>query len=198
MYRDGKEYDEMATIVIQIYIDYDIREFPINAEIVCRKMGIALVKYGEFPEEGRNLLKKQSKSSFYLPPSSKNSPAIFYNNNVLEAESEGNIRRNIFHEVKHYVCEDPADDPDDDLADYFGKYFLAPIPYLIAKNIFNKNEIMSHFGVDYTMASFIQKNLRKRKNKYHNRIFEYEKPLLRHLLGEDYGLLIDDEKSEVR
>lgn len=197
MYRSQNEYNRMAILVGEIYIDYNIHSFPIDEKEVCRKLGIFLLPYGEFPPEERSLLKKKSKSSFYVPPTKSTPPMIYYNNNVFEVGSRGNIRRNIFHEVKHYVCADTEEQPeDDDLADYFGKYFLAPISYLIALGINNINQIMADFHVDYDMAFFIVKNIKNRRDRYGNRIFDYEKPLLHHLLGEKYDYIISGLQKE--
>lgn len=184
MYRKGVEYDEMAKRVIEIYLDYNIRKFPID---VCQKMQIALIPYSSYAVKNRSLLKKESISSFYVKPTISNPATILYNDDINDVGSYGNIRRNIMHEVKHYVCEDSQDNPDDDLADYFGKYFLAPIPYLLVKRIDNCNDIMSTFAVDEDMASFILKNLRNRKHKHGAKIFDYEIPLLKHLLGSYYN-----------
>ena len=187
MYRCGNSYDRMAELVGEIYIDYDINTFPIDENEVCRKMGIRLLPYSEFPSHERELLMKKSPSGFYVPPTDETPPMIFFNNNIEEVGSIGNMRRNIFHEVRHFVCEDNDEKAeDDDLADYFGKYFLAPISYLIAMKIHNVNQIMADFGVDYNMACFIEKNLRNRRKRYDNKIFEYEEPLLRHLLKDRY------------
>ena len=49
----------MAELVGEIYIDYDIHSFPINENEVCRKMGIRLLPYSEFPQAERELLKKK-------------------------------------------------------------------------------------------------------------------------------------------
>ena len=183
MYRGGCYYDAVAKTVIQIYLDYSIKRFPIDEKSVCRAMAISLVPYSAYPVEERNLLKKKSMSGFYCPPTKQSLPMIFYNDNLEDVGSYGNMRRNIFHEVYHYINGDTSEIPyNDDLADYFGKYFLAPIPYLIAKNILNENEIIAEFGVDFKMASYIVKNLRNRMNRYGTQIFDYEKPLLRHLL----------------
>ena len=187
MYRKGLEYDEMAKKVIDIYLDYNIKTFPINVNQVCQKMQIALIPYSFYQSPSRELLKKESMSSFYVKPTISNPATILYNDDIGEVGSLGNIRRNIMHEVKHYVCEDTQDNPDDDLADYFGKYFLAPIPYLIVKGIDNCNDIMSIFGVDDEMSSFIYKNIRNRKKKHGSKIFDYELPLLKHLLGNYYN-----------
>jgi hypothetical protein len=187
MYRSGNNYDRMAELVGEIYIDYNIHSFPIDEKEICRKMGVNLVPYGEFPPQERELLKKKSSSGFYVPPTDETPPMIFYNNDIEEVGSIGNMRRNILHEVRHYVCEDNDEKAeDDDLADYFGKYFLAPVSYLIALKISNINQIMAVFEVDYEMAGFIEKNLRNRRKRYGNKIFEYEEPLLRHLLGDQF------------
>ena len=193
MYRYGKYYDDVAKLVGDIYIDYDIKSFPIDVKTVCCKLGIILVPYSEFNSEEKTLLIKKSKSGFYVPPTATSSPMIFYNDNIFVAGSRGNIRRNILHEVFHYVNGDTDEIPDnDDLADYFGKYFLAPISYLIAMGIDNPNEIIGKFEVDSSMAGFIAKNINNRKNKYKSKIFDYEKPLLQHILGDLYFLYVDE------
>lgn len=183
MYRSGPDYDRMAKLAIDIFIDYNITSFPINIKELCRKLGVALIPYSEYATAGRELLMKRSKSSFYIPPTGKTPPMIFFNDSVEEVGSHGNMRRNIIHEIIHYISGDIIELPeDDDLADYFGKYFLAPIPYLIFWHIFSVNEIISTFGVDAEMAGYINKNLRNRVNKYGMKIFDYEQPLLKHLV----------------
>lgn len=192
MYRDSFDYNAMAKIVSDIYLDYNIHSFPIDVNLVCKKMQIAIVPYSSYSPTNRDLLKKKSLSSFFVSPTASNPAMIFYNDDINEVGSWGNMRRNILHEVKHFICEDTQDNPNDDLADYFGKYFLAPIPYLIVKGIENRNDIMSTFGVDEDMANFIIKNIRNRKLKHNTKIFEYEKPLLKHLLGEYYNYYTND------
>ena len=49
MRRSGEQYDKMAKLAIGIYIDYGIQTFPINVHEVCKKLGIALVPYSEYP-----------------------------------------------------------------------------------------------------------------------------------------------------
>ena len=43
MYRDSDTYDEIKKVIIQIYLDYDIREFPIDEEVVCKKLGVSCI-----------------------------------------------------------------------------------------------------------------------------------------------------------
>jgi len=187
MYRNGHEYNKMAELVGQIYIDYEITTFPINPSEICQKLGIKQIKYSEFDLEDRELLLWQSLSGFYVPPTNRSEPMIFYNDNVNQVGSVGNMNRNILHEVRHYLCEDNDEFPeDDDLADYFAKYFMAPIPYLIEKGIDDEKEIETVFNVDPAMAHSISNNIKNRKQYYGIKIFDYEKPILRQLLGAEY------------
>ena len=66
MYRRGKTYDEIAGVVIDIYIDYGIKSFPVDPKEVCRKLGVALVAYSEYDDEQRMLLEKKSKDGWTL------------------------------------------------------------------------------------------------------------------------------------
>ena len=122
---------------------------------------------------------KRSEYGFFCPLTNDTAPTIYYNDTI---SSKGCIRQTIFHEIKHYINEDKEEDPeDDDLADYFGKYIACPIPYLIALHITTPNEIISMFGVSYQMACYVAKNVENRIIKYGYKLFDYEKPLLRHL-----------------
>lgn len=184
MYRSGLDYDEMAKLAIQIYIDHNIRTFPIDEFEVCRKLGVNLIPYSRYSESERKFFISRSSSGFYIPPTGEKPPMIFYNDSVNEVRTKGIIRRNIFHEVKHYVAGDTDEhQPKDDLADYFAKYFLAPIPYLIANQITDTEQIISNFGVDTEIAGYIEQNLYDRSKKYGSKIFDYEKPLIEHLMN---------------
>lgn len=165
------------------YIDYDINRFPLDVDEVCQKIGVQLISYSEFSEEEQELLLKRSQFGFFVPREIKQVPTIFYNDMIC---SQGCIRQTIFHEIKHYVNEDSIEDPsDDDLADYFGKYFACPIPYLVKLNITDVTKIVDKFGVSYQMGKYISENVKRRINKYGDKIFDYEKPLIQHLCGSE-------------
>lgn len=177
MYRNGKTYDEIAEVVMDIYIDYNIRLFPVDPKEICRKLGVALVAYSEFDEEQRKLLEKKSEDGFFIRGCESVSPTIFYNDLL---RSEGRIRFTIFHELKHYVFEDENDE-EDDLADYFARYFMCPIPYLLLKKIDTPHEIMAFCGTSPTVANFVYSNIFNRRKKYDYRLFDYEVRLMEHL-----------------
>lgn len=109
IYRDGSVYDEIDKVIYQIYQDYDIRSFPIDAVDVCKKLGVALVSYSAFPEGDRWLLEKKSKQGFFVKESKELPPTIYYNDNF---GSMGAIRLTIFHELKHYIYNYDNDEDD--------------------------------------------------------------------------------------
>lgn len=197
MYRRGKEYDRIAKLAINIYLDYGFNTFPLDEKEVCRRLGIALVPYSECAPEERALLHKRSTYGFFNPLTKFTPPIIFYNDDLNELQSYGCIRQSIFHEIKHFVDDDKDGNPeDDDLAEYFGKYFACPIPHLIVNNIINPSEIVSLFGTSYTIASYVSTNIANRKKRYGKLIFDYEKPLIQLLDPTYYEIFINRKDGD--
>lgn len=192
MYRFTGTYEDIVKVIIEIYIDYDIKGFPLEEKDICRKLGVALVPYSDCLEDARELLEKKSKHGFFVKGTRENPPTIYYNDKY---ESPGAIRLTIFHEIKHYVFdEDVYDEDTDDLADFFGRFFLCPIPYLIVKGIEHENEIVSRFGLSMSAAINVVSNIRNRKAKHGERIFEHEIPLLQQLDQEAFELFLKTKK----
>ena len=77
MYLGGNDYDKMAQLVIDIYLDYNIVTFPVDEKVICRKMGIKVVPYSEYNEQDRLILMKRSPDGFYKPPTISTPPTIF-------------------------------------------------------------------------------------------------------------------------
>ncbi len=176
MYWGGNDYDKMAQLVIDIYIDYNITSFPIDEKDICRKLGLKLVPYSSYTVEDRALLMIKSSDAFFSPKTKCTPPTIFYNDMV---ESKERQRYSIFHEIKHYVNNDPDDSQyNDDMADYFARYIMCPVPYLIKANINDELTLISDHGVSYEAARYAIKNVRKRRERYGDKIFEYEQPLI--------------------
>lgn len=179
MYRSTEKYEEIVKIIIEIFLDYDIKEFPVDEKDICRKLGVALVPYSAFSVDDRELFLKKSSFSFFVKRSKETAATIYYNDLL---DSPGTVRFNIFHEVKHYVFnEDSKDNEKDDLADFFSRFFMCPIPYLIMKGVDDLNGIISLCDVNEVIANNVIKNLYSRKERYGYRIFEHEIPFLKHL-----------------
>lgn len=177
MRREDAEYERIKKVIIDIYIDYGIKTFPIDEKDVCDKLALVLVPYSETTFELKGLLMKRSDKGIFLEETKEYQPTIYYNDCIA---SKGAMRFTIFHEIKHYVFED-KDDMKDDLADFFARYFMCPIPYLLLKGIHSPNEIVSFCGVSMEAAKNVSDNIIKRKKKYGNKIFEDEKRLIEHL-----------------
>ena len=176
MYWNGNDYDKMAQLVIDIYVDYNIRSFPVDEKEVCRKLGLKLIPYSEYPEEQQVLLRKRSPDAFFAPATKTTPPTVFYDDKV---ESYGRLRYNIFHEVKHFVNGDKDDgEYNDNMADYFARYFMCPIPYLIEYGINDELTLISDHLVSQQAAHNTMNNVRNRRAVYGDKIFDYEKPLV--------------------
>ena len=176
MYWSGTDYDRMAKHVIDSYVDYNIRIFPVDEKEICRKLGLKLIPYSEYPEEQEALLRKRSMDAFFAPATRTTPPTVFYNDKV---ESRGRLRYNIFHEVKHFLTGDKDDgEYNDNMADYFARYFMCPIPYLIEYGIDNELTLISDHLISQEAARNTIKNVRNRKAVYADKIFDYEKPLV--------------------
>lgn len=177
MYRDGKIYDEIVETIIQIYIDYGIKSFPVDEKVICRKMGVSLLPYSYFDKRTRELLIKKSLYGFFVKGSKEKPPTIYYND---LRDNYGSVRFTIFHELKHYIYDD-EDDSEDDLADYFARQFMCPTPYLLLKDVDTENELMSYCGVSHEAAVNTKMNILNRKRKYGYDLFDYEVKLIEHL-----------------
>jgi Zn-dependent peptidase ImmA (M78 family) len=176
MYWGSNDYDEIAKLVIDIYLDYGINKFPIDEKLICEKLGVKLIPYSAYNEEEMLLLMKKSEDGFYTPATAKTPPTIFYNDTI---QSYARQRYTIFHELKHYVNGDSDDCTyNDNMADYFARYFLCPVPYLIKKGIDNKLSLISDHLISSTVADNTMKNVQNRRAKYGDKIFDYEQPLI--------------------
>ena len=47
MYWSGNDYDKTAQLVNGIFVDYNIRRFPVDEKAVCRNLGLKLIPYSE-------------------------------------------------------------------------------------------------------------------------------------------------------
>ena len=184
--RSGPEYDEIAKVIIQIYIDYDINSFPLDLEMICRLLGVSLIPYSECGPVAKNLLLKKTKKGFFVRGTHESTPTIYYNDYEVTV---GEMCYTIAHEIKHYVYDECDDDnEEDDLADYFARFFLCPIPYLIVKGILSQNDIVSHCKVSLWAASNASSAIRNRMSWHGYKMFDYEIPLMEHLIPVEFEL----------
>lgn len=177
MYRDGSVYDAIDKVIIDIFLDYDIKEFPIDEVRVCKKMGVELVPYSELSKRPIRFLEEKRKYAFFVRESKEQPPTIYYNDRERTIEE---IRFSIFHELKHYVFDD-EDDEEDDLAEHFARYFMCPTPYIMLKDFDFPEEIEDFFKISYTAAKYAYSQISKRIKRYQKNLFDYEIALVEHL-----------------
>ncbi len=65
MYRNPAEYEDIVNAIIEIYLDYDSRDFPLDEKDICRRLGVALVPYSECPEEARTFQGAARRAEFF-------------------------------------------------------------------------------------------------------------------------------------
>lgn len=190
MYRSSEEYERMCKLAIDIIVDYDIKIYPLDMDNLCKKMGFILTPYSAC-EDKKDLLLKKSFDGFsnYSDPTKK--PIIFFND-IYGNIPPARISQTKGHEIKHIVERD-RDDSEDDLCDYFSKYLRCPTPYVIYLGITDVNEIISTFELSYEQATYVKKQVTNRIKRYGYKYFEYELPLLKQLLGNDY----DENQFEI-
>ena len=176
MYRSKQFYNYYRDIIIDIYLDYGIKTFPIKAKELCRKMGIVLVPYSILKGEEFELAFKKSYEGFYVPKTKDTPPMIYYNDDE-EMMTNGRIRYTIFHEIKHYVCDDKEEtEESEDAAKYFAKYIMCPIPYLVynQKYYTGYEKIQKRFNTSLEVAQYLYDQLKRRIARSGNALYEKE------------------------
>lgn len=182
MYRQGKEYDHVDRLAIDILMDYGINQFPLDIDDLCRKMNINIVPYSAFDSDVELLLKKSKQGSSKHRTETDN-PTIYFNDIYGDHLTPANIASTKAHEIKHIVDND-LDDSKDDLASHFARHLRCPIPVVIYWNIYSSNELISRFGISQEQASYVLKSTRNRCRKYGYSFFPYEVEYLRFYFNE--------------
>lgn len=180
------DYEKMAKLAIDIYLDYGINSFPVDAYEIADKMGFKISYYSDYTEEKRNAFLKISEDGTNLPidGDSMHTKNIIINDRI---ESPARKQATIFHEIKHIVNHDKDESKyNENMADFFARYMRCPTPYLVYKKMENSNLIQVEFGVSTQMAEIAENNVKQRIKKYGYGIFDYELPLLQQILGDDY------------
>lgn len=196
----NSDYEKMAKLVIDIYLDYDIKLFPVDAYDIAERMGFKVSYYSDYPKEEREAFKKLFKDGTNLPieGDSKHTRNIIIND---EIKSPARKQATIFHEIKHIVnCDKEGTQFNEDMATFFSRYMRCPTPYLICKKIESSDIIENKFEISTQMARIAASNVKFRAKKYGYKIFTYEIPLIKQLLGKEYDErtieIIDTEEEK--
>ena len=188
MYRSSEEYDRMRELAIAIIEDYGITAdfYPLDMDWLCRQMKINVVPYSAYESDEIDILLKKSPDGFNVPRSSEKEATIYFNDRFGKHTTPARISQTKGHEIKH-ILEGDVDDSEDDLCDYFSKYLRCPIPLVLYLGINTSSELMSMFGTSREQARYVLSNIKNRKQKYGDTLFDYEIDLLNQLLGNDFN-----------
>ena len=127
----NRRYEEITKIVIEMFIQFDVRNIPIDCYEIAMKMGIILKPYSILKENGLMKALEISDDGFCLLQQEEVGPFslgqwyIFYN----DSKPPKRIRFTLMHEIAHIVLDhiEPSDLAEAE-ANFFAKYALAPPP----------------------------------------------------------------------
>lgn len=129
----NNKYEIIKQMIIQLFIQHDIRSIPIDCFEICAKMDIKLKPYSRLTKEALSKAMATSKDGFCLlleepiGQFSYNQWYIFYNDH----QSHERIRFTLMHEIGHIVLDHTEhSELAESEANFFAKYALAPPPLI--------------------------------------------------------------------
>ena len=151
----GADYDKMVNLALELLMDYEIYDFPLNLKSLTKKLNIKLKKYSELNSVDFEALVEKSPLGTTTMEKYTNyhmEYQLWYN------DIDNSVERNRFtiaHEICHVVNEDfekPITENDEKLCDYFAKCILAPQCLIISRNEFDINTIVTKYKVSKMVA----------------------------------------------
>lgn len=148
---ENEQYEEIKQIVIETFLEYDIKSIPISAFEMAIKMGITIIPYSALNEKKRMAALRISLDGYSIETRG-NKWIIYYN----DSKNYGRINQTIMHEIGHYALGHVKGGEEEETeAKFFAKYALAPPPLVhsIAGNI-SAELIMEIFDISYEAAQY--------------------------------------------
>lgn len=169
-------YESIKQFVANMFIDYDIKEVPIDAFDVARKMGISVIPYSALGENLRATALKYSTDGFSIENRS-GKWCIYYNDAVGVYER---INQTIMHEIGHITLGHIKEGEEEEAeAKFFAKYALvSPVLILNMKSSVTVENIMKEFKISYQAAVIAFNNYHKRFTYGPEGYMGYEKQIL--------------------
>lgn len=163
------DYDRVDKIAYEFLSDYEITEFPIDINKLCKKLGINLIPYSAFVKKKELLLHLSDNGFSFINPYTRVG-SIFIND---MHPSSGSIIFTCLHEIFHLFGNDEFF-ADEQLADHFAQTVIAPPIILISNNIISTDEIVSNFGTSWETGGYILKKIINRILAMTSKILDYE------------------------
>jgi len=163
MWLSKRRYDEIDQSVYQLLMDFDPVRFPFDVVSIAEWMGIEVRSFSSLPEEKRNYLLGNDKTSTGLHVCDKRKPipefSIFFNDDM----EKGRWLFTISHEIGHIVLKhgsNPTLEQESE-ADYFAKQLMAPRCLAVASGMTNPMEIHDVFGLSWEASSYLSSSVSK-------------------------------------
>ena len=171
-------YEEIKSIVADIYYEYGITNFPVDPLQLAKKMQIAVNEYNEFSLEEQNKMRVASEDGFSYMLTVEPRFHINYNFDTLGERA----RFTLAHEIGHIVLEhkEPSLEAEAE-ADAFAHLLLVPEAALIYLKIQEIYQVRSIFCVSKKCAETCLYFLKGRKKRKPDGYFESEKEILKQL-----------------
>lgn len=169
----NRRYDEIKKVIATLYKKYHIKQYPIDAFSLCKKMGIMLVPYTSLPLKERIRAYAASPDGFFAEYEENGtiSWVIFYNDAMMPER----IRFTILHEIGHIVLEHGGhSDVAEAEANFFAKYAIAPPPIVHLFKPEDPYDIMESFGLSFECAWYVMSYYKKWYQYHKNDKSEYE------------------------
>lgn len=150
----GNRYDEIETVIVELFKRISINKFPLDCFEICKQIGIRIVPYSRLSEKERTELSAASKDgccALFEIEKDKFVWVIFYNDKM----SKHHIRFTIMHELGHIILDHSEhSDLAESEANYFAKYALAPPPLVHKLQIEDYIELSERFDISYECALY--------------------------------------------
>lgn len=173
---ENEQYEEIKQIVIETFLEYDIRCVPINAFEMALKMEIKIIPYSALSEEKKNAAEKVSEDGFSID--NHGTWTIYYNDNCSNYRR---INHTIMHEIGHYALGHIKEGEEEETeAKFFAKYALAPPPLIhnCIKGCICPETIRDVFDISYE-AAYYAYDYYKKWLQYGERYYtDYEENML--------------------
>ena len=174
----GETYDRIDRVVYSIYMENDIRSFPVDEKWLAREMGIKLTPYSALPEAKRKSMLDIVQTGIHSCDKSKGYPefAIIYNDDT----EAGRAKLTILHEIGHIALghgSNPTEEQEAE-ADYFAKQLAAPRCLLRERGHLTATEIHDIYGLSWEAAGYSADSVSIAFFNYDKEVFENDREFI--------------------
>ena len=141
--------EQIKRIVVNTFVDFDIKCIPISGFEMATKLDAAIIPYSSLPIEKRILIICINEDGFSVYRNGK--WYIYYN----DSKSYGRINNTLMHECAHIILDHKEHSQLAEAeAKFFAKYALAPPPLIQKMGKFDASFISEQFDISFEAACY--------------------------------------------